>query len=121
MNLDNHPTPEQLRQLLAECDDYAGHHLLWVSRNGDVHISTIQHPYVDVDSIRNEPTVVRFEQEHPEMQFRCETFLRGKEYVGPEAAADDEWIPYFFDLLLSEWRKTKGSPEVAYLSVSDEC
>jgi hypothetical protein len=119
MNLDNHPTPEQLRQLLAGCDDHAGHHVLWVKRNGEVEISTIQHPYLDVCSLQNEPAVLRLEQEHPEMQMRCETFLKGNEYVGPEAAANDDWIADFFDILGREWQKRKGRPEVAYVRVSD--
>ena len=49
------------------------------------------------------------------MQMRYETFLAGNEYVGPEAAADDEWIRELFESLLKEWPKAKGRSEVAHL------
>ncbi len=39
--------------------------------------------------------------------------------MGPEAAANDEWAAGFFDLLVNAWRRTKGAPEVADISVSD--
>ena len=46
------------------------------------------------------------------MQIRFETFLAGNEYVGPEAAQDDEWIAELLDRLLQEWSRAKGRPEV---------
>jgi hypothetical protein len=119
MNLDNHPTPEQLRDLLARCDDRAGNHVVWVKRNGDVEISVIQHPRVDVRRIQNEPAVLKLQEEHPEMQMRCETFLKGNQYVGPEAAADDEWLAEFLDILVSGCQKAKGLPEVVYVRATD--
>jgi len=119
MNLNANPTREQLRELLEQCDDTAGHHVVWVKRNGDVVISTIRHSYVDIAKIRDEPTVIGFQQDHPEMQLRCETFLAGNEYVGPEAAANDEWVSEFFDALLNAWQNKKGMPEVAYIPISD--
>src|SRR5262245_45076762 len=39
MNLNASPTTEQLQQLLAQHDDRAGDHILWVDDKGDVHLS----------------------------------------------------------------------------------
>src|SRR2546421_13074003 len=105
MNLNHNPTKEQLRELIKRCDDSAGHHILWVKKNGEVQLSRVP----------KDRTPVGFEQGHPEMQLRSETFLAGNEYVGPEAAEDDEWVSELFDRLSREWAKLKGSPEIAYM------
>jgi hypothetical protein len=102
MNLDANPTVQQLRELIARYDDAAGNHVLWVKRTGEVEISTVPPD--------NSPG--RFQQEHPEMRLRYGPFLAGNEYVGPEAAADDEWIAELFESLLREWRKAKGESGV---------
>jgi hypothetical protein len=119
MNLNESPTPEQLTELLTSCDDRAGNHLLWVKRNGDVEITLIHHPRFDVARLRNAPAVLRFQRQHPEMQLRCESFLAGNRYVGPEAPAKEDWIVPFFKALVRAWDKAKGKPEVAYLPIPD--
>src|SRR5947209_4594208 len=78
MNLNSNPTTGQLRELLRLCDDSAGHHVLWVKKTGDVELSRIP----------QDQTPVSFEEAHPDMQVRFETFLAGNEYVGPEGADD---------------------------------
>jgi hypothetical protein len=103
MNLNLNPTPEQLRELLRQSDDTAGHHVLWVKKSGDVAISRIP----------REQSPATFQLGHPDIQLRYEPFLAGNEYVGPEAAADDEWVAELFDSLLREWRRAKGKAEVA--------
>jgi hypothetical protein len=102
MNLEADPKEDQLRDLLARYDDTAGHHLLWVKRTGEVEITLLPH---------GQP-VPSFEKAHPEMQMRWEPFLAGNEYVGPEAAADAEWVTDLFDRLQQEWRQAKGKPGV---------
>jgi hypothetical protein len=104
MNLDFNPTIEQLRELVRQCDDSAGPHVLWVKKTGEV----------DIASVPQGQTPARFEEAHPEMQLRFETFLAGNEYVGRDAAADDDWISELFDRLRSEWHNAKGRPDVAY-------
>jgi hypothetical protein len=105
MNLNANPTVDQLRDLLRRCDDTAGHHVLWVKGNGDVVLSRIP----------KNGAVKGFEQDHPEMKMRYETFLAGNEYVGPEAAQDDEWVYELLENLLKEWPKARGKAEVACL------
>jgi hypothetical protein len=104
MNLNNNPTMDQLRELLRVCDDRAAHHVLWVDRTGEVHITELERkawrpPPPPPDVLDN--AVVRFE-----------TFWAGKGYVGPEAAASDEWIADAFNWLLRDWTaaNTRGEP-----------
>jgi hypothetical protein len=105
VNLNNHPTPEELRDLIRGHDDLAGHHVLWVRKNGEVVVSLIP----------RDQTPVGFQAPPPDMQMQFEPFLAGNEYVGPEAAADEEWVNDLFDRLREEWSRTQGKPEVAYV------
>jgi hypothetical protein len=104
MNLDTNPTVEELRELVRQCDDSTGHHVLWVKKSGDVEITCIP----------TEQTPHGFEDDHPEMQVCFEPFLAGNEYVGPDAADDDEWISELFESLKSQWHQAKGKPDVSY-------
>jgi hypothetical protein len=104
MNLNANPTIEQLRELVRQCDDAGGHHVLWVRKTGEVVISRIP----------DDQPLGEFEQAHPDMQLRFETFLAGNEYVGSDAAADDEWISELFERLREAWHEAKGKPDVAY-------
>src|SRR5205807_2505873 len=104
MNLNSNPTPAQLRELIRRCDDSAGHHVLWVRKSGDVELSRIP----------TDETPVGFEQAQRDMQIRFEAFQAGNEYVGPEAADDDEWVSELFDRLIKQWPQAKGQAKVAY-------
>jgi hypothetical protein len=105
MNLDHNPTKEELRELLRRCDDWAGNHILWVRKTGEVAIARLP---------ANDPGV-RFDQQHPEMQMRCETFEAGNEYVGSDAAQDEDWVAELYDSLLREWSRAKGKPGIGYI------
>ena len=105
MNLNTNPKIEELRELVKRCDDAAGHHLLWVSRDGDVEVSRIPKTAPPNGLING----------HPNMQMCFETFQAGNEYVGPDAADDTEWIAELFDNLVNEWPKAKGKPNVAHI------
>jgi hypothetical protein len=105
MNLDTNPTAEQLRELVRQCDDSAGHHVLWVRKTGDVELSLIPESETPAES----------RQAHPDMQLRLETFQAGNEYVGPEAADDEEWIAELFERLRNEWRQAKEKTGVAHM------
>jgi hypothetical protein len=105
VNLDNNPTKEQLRALLSACDDRAGHHVLWVTKTGDVRLSPIPKDH----------TPVGFQEDHPEMQLRLETFQTENDYVGPNAAKDAAWVSDLFETLCDEWAKAKGKAGVAYV------
>jgi hypothetical protein len=105
MNLEKNPTVEGLRELIKSCNDRAGHHVLWVAKNGDVRISRVP----------KDKSPVGFEDAQPDMQLRYETFEAGNDYVGPEAAKDDAWIGQLYDALVNEWPKAKIKPMVEYI------
>jgi hypothetical protein len=103
MNLNNNPTTDQLRDLLRVCDDRAAHHVLWVDRTGEVHVTRVEKkwpvPQPGPDVL--DDALVRFEP-----------FVAGNGYVGPDAAANDEWIADAFHWLLRDWAaaSTPGTP-----------
>jgi hypothetical protein len=107
MNLNAAPTQEQLRDLLASGDDRTGHHVLWVSRTGDVHLTRLPPG----------ASPAQFEERHPEMQLRYEAFEKGNEYVGPAAGDDGDWVSQLFDSLLSEWPRAAGKAGAAYVGL----
>lgn len=89
MNLDKHPKTQDLINLIKECDDRAGPHVLWVARNGDVNLSRETPPDSD-------------------LQLKFVAFEAGNEYVGPKAAEDSDWIKELFAILKKKWREAKG-------------
>ena len=97
MNLNNTPTTQQLSQLLSVCNDNAGHHILWVSKNGDVTVTQL----IDIGPIG-------FEEETPSMAMRYETFQQGNSYVGQDAANDMEYVEKLLKDLLIEWPLYNG-------------
>jgi hypothetical protein len=105
MNLGNSPTVEELRDLLRSCDDYEGDHILWVAKNGDVHLSLAS----------RDDTSPGVKEAAPEMQLWYETFEAGNEYVGPDAAGDFAWVKQLFDALVKNWPNAKGRQSVEYV------
>src|SRR5215203_86342 len=102
MNLNNNPTIDQLRELIRSGADTAAHHVLWVNKSGEVELLQIPRDWPPVG----------FEKAHPDMQMRVETFLAGNEYVGPEAAADNEWITELFTNLINERPKASRKSRI---------
>lgn len=107
MNLNRHPTLAELRDLLARCDDRAGHHVLWVDPTGEVHLTRLPRGWPP------SPLPVAAE----EVRLRCETFHGGNGYVGPEAACDEGWLAELFDALLAAWASGQGNPGTIHLTV----
>ena len=102
MNLENNPTPDDLRELIKACDDRAAHHVLWVAKNGDVHVSRAPKDKSPVGCL----------DAGTEIQLRYETFQAGNEYVGPEAAEDHAWVLQLFNSLMAEWAQAKAQPDI---------
>jgi hypothetical protein len=73
MNLNDNPTLEQFRALLRLHDDLAGHHVLWVRKDGEVMLTCLPKN----DNERKPPTY-----EHHDMKIRYDTFQRARGYVG---------------------------------------
>lgn len=98
MNLSNKPTHQELSDILAACDDNAGHHVLWVSKSGDVQIETL---------INQSP--IGFEESTPSLAMRYETFDRGNDYVGEAASKDEAHVTKLYDELVNNWLKYDGN------------
>lgn len=103
MNLNNNPTATQLSQILSVCNDKAGHHILWVSKAGDVSVTQI-----------NGISPIGFEKNTPSMAMRYETFQIGNDYVGKEASNDNSHIQKLLNDLIREWPLYNGM-QVRYI------
>lgn len=104
MNLNNNPTAQQLSQLLSVCNDEAGHHILWVSKSGDVSVTQI-----------NDISPIGFQESTPSMAMRYETFQQGNSYVGPDAANDMGHVNRLLKDLINEWPLYSGK-SVRYIN-----
>jgi hypothetical protein len=107
MNLNDNPTVEQFRDLLRPHDDLAGHHVLWVRKDGEVMLTCLP----------NEPPYGVPTYEHPDMQMRYGTFPVAHEYVGEEAAEDKWWTSELFRNMLERWAAAKGTAGVTHVEL----
>jgi hypothetical protein len=96
MNLKDNPTIEDLKQLVANQEDDRYDHILYVTKNGDVHFSKLGPGLVPADWAN---------KNKDNYQFRLESFHRGNGYVGPEAAKDDDWVFRLMNALVLNWQK----------------
>jgi hypothetical protein len=94
MNLNENPSPDELRAILFDLDDDEGPHVPWVGFNGVVHIDPVpdhQHPNEFARARENE------------MKLRLGSLAKFQRYVGPSAAADEAWVDRLFNELLQLW------------------
>jgi hypothetical protein len=98
---------EQLHDLLRQHDDLAGHHVLWVRKDGEVMLTCLPNemPY-------RVPTY-----EHPDMQMRYDTFPVAHEYVGQEATEDQWWTTELFKNMQARWAGAKGTAGVTHIDL----
>lgn len=99
MNLDHHPTLDQLCQLVASVDDDKDSHILYVTKDGDVHLSPLR-----------ADTAVGAEYANEDMiQFVLDSFMIAKGYLGWQATQEPEWMDELFSELVLHWaEKTTG-------------
>lgn len=93
MNLKRRPTVQQLRALLASVDDDAGVHVMWVGRNGEVHLTTLREGY---------PPELWAEQMSDRIRFHL-VFQRSSGFVGSSASSDWEWLRDLLEFLRQQW------------------
>ncbi|KQQ32371.1 hypothetical protein ASF61_15120 [Duganella sp. Leaf126] len=82
----------ELRRLIAEADDCAGTHTLWIDTGGEVHLSTD-------DSAADDSVRLRFTPFQP-----------GAGMVGPLAAHDDGLIGKMYFSILHHWLHAGDAP-----------
>src|SRR5436853_75760 len=109
MNLNDKPTIEQFHDLLRQHDDRAGHHVLWVRKDGEVMLTCLPR-----SNPRRPPSY-----EHPEMQMRYDTFPVGYGYVGHQPSQEDDgWFKgELFKHMLAQWARLKGTPGMTHLDL----
>lgn len=95
MNLTNFPNREQLKTILAQCNDQTADHICWVDKTGEVQFSPLpSHLTPNGFELANKDT----------MKFRLETFVQNNGYVGKKAAADEQWVERLYKALTKLWQ-----------------
>ncbi|MFJ4142992.1 hypothetical protein [Pseudomonas sp. NPDC089734] len=97
MNINNHPTIDELARLFAVRKDTLDSHMLWIAHSGEVH----------VDPMSPCTQESEFREAHPDMRAGLKMFRRGQGYVGKKAAADTVFMERMLQSLKSEWQKTR--------------
>lgn len=95
MNLNENATPEQLGDLLAEQDDDAGEHVLWVDALGEVRVAL-------VDGAGECKTA--------NARLVYAPFESGVGFVGEDAASDPELVAELMASLVEHWRAAADAP-----------
>ena len=83
MNLIQYPELEALRRLISQCDDRAGHHIVWIDQAGQMRVSRLP---------PGETPNMWSRTHQRQVAARLETFERGNGYVGPKAARDETYL-----------------------------
>lgn len=106
MNLNNNPTIEELRTYISQFNDQTHSHALWVDVKGEVncHIYPSSETQQEL-SDKNEPADHNEWMDQPNVQFILESFGCGMDYMGSNAAQDEEWVSILFRTLTENWRK----------------
>ena len=93
MNMNNSPTKDELQALIRSCDDEAGRHILWVNKNGEVQITLL----------KNETPANWVRKNEKSILFRYESYGANTDYVGENAANDEDYVLSVFKTLLEDW------------------
>lgn len=107
MNLNKSPTRQQLESLLRSADDSKAHHVIWVSKAGDVAVTPLPKGVGPVE----------LEKNTPQMAIRYETCQCGNGYVGLKAARDTNYVSRMFNSLVKEWQGASTADSVIYVDV----
>ena len=99
MNMKQSPTRAQFRVLLQRCDDRSGHHVIWISPGGGVHISPLCQGYTLAEWDRAMAGAYKARIDR--------IFAEGGDYVGPSAADDPDWVNQLYTLLTEAWDKAE--------------
>jgi hypothetical protein len=104
MNMNSSPTIEDFRALMRQCNDETHHHIVWIGRDGEVHVDPMPH----------ELGPIGFERAKPEMMVRFATLSMGAGYVGPEAAADEAWSRDAYEAVCRHWKTAQLTSGIHY-------
>lgn len=94
MNLKLNPEVSQLKELISNCDDKNFNHILWVAKNGTVHIyaTALSNP------------IQAFETENGKnLQFWKGVYDMGDNYFGIEASNDSKYLQDLYDNIIKLW------------------
>ena len=102
MNLFNNPTPDQLKEMIAACDDLHNYYDIIVNDEGEVFIMLTVQSSIEMLN---------------EFRFYFRALLRGRNTIGKEAAQNQSYIRQLFNDLVFCFNKNMRG-QINYDSVS---
>lgn len=105
MNMNEGGTGEELKALLIRAKDDEGHHVIWISRDGEVNVTRLP------DDINP----AGFEDRFPSCLIRYETAIQGNGYVGSKAAEDPKYVQRLLTAFHRDWGLYEGAEESTYI------
>jgi len=96
MNLATNPSIEDLIILVSQFHDDESDHIIWVDKDGDVHITPLSEDLTPAGWTTQNSELIKF---------RLETLMEGNGYVGIDASQDDSWINRLYKALITNWEK----------------
>jgi hypothetical protein len=102
MNMNDHPTETQLRELLQACDTTPGSCVIWVDRFGEVQATLLT---------TETPTqwVKRMDEK---VQFRFATYAQNNGHVTESPLNNDLYVSDLFEQLVKDWRDSSGHTDI---------
>jgi hypothetical protein len=91
-----------LARLFAAQKDSLDSHILWVCKEGNVHMEGLGACTEEQE----------FDDQHPHMRARLKMYRKGQGYVGKKAAADKQFLGRVLDTLSSEWGQVREASGV---------
>jgi len=96
MNLKNNPSIDDLKNIIAQINDFESDHIIWVDNDGNVRITPLPANLTSSSwTIQNRKTI----------KFRFETFTCGNGNLGQNAVQNTVWLNRLYNALVSNWNK----------------
>ncbi len=102
MNMNNHPTETQLRELLHAYEGSPDVCILWVDRFGEVQATLLT---TETPS----EWVKRMDEK---VQFKYATYAQNNGHVRESAQDNDLYVTNLFDKLVRDWRDSSGHTDL---------
>jgi hypothetical protein len=102
MNMNDHPTEMQLRDILQACDEMPDSCILWVDRFGEVQATLLT----------TETPAEWVKRMDEKVQFRYATYAQNNGHVRESTHNNDLYVTSLFEKLVTDWQESSGHTDI---------